>query len=67
MKRNIPSIYDDGRKKKTALEVTKNVKRDELQMMVLQLQATDSKLKNKQKVLNNNEFGKVENVQGEQK
>ena len=59
MKRNIPSIYDDGRKKKTTIEVTKNVKRDELQMMVLQLQATDSRLKNKQKLLNNNEYGNV--------
>lgn len=67
MKKVVPSIYDDGRKKKTAVEVVKNVKRDELQMMVLQLQATDSKLKNKQKLLNHNEFGNVENIQGEQK
>ena len=67
VKRNAPSIYDDGRKKKTSLEVTKNVKRDELKMMVLQLQSTDSKLKNKQLLLNHNEYGNVENIQGEQK
>ena len=67
MKRNVPSIYDDGRKKKTSVEVKKNVKRDELQMMVLQLQVTDKQLKNKQTLLNHNQYGNVENVQGEQK
>jgi hypothetical protein len=54
MKKSIPSIYDDGRKKKTAIEVNKNVKRDELQMIVLQLQATDKRLRNKQTLLNHN-------------
>lgn len=54
MKRNIPSIYDDGRKKKTSIEVKKNIKRDELQMMVLQLQSNDKRLKNKQTLLNHN-------------
>lgn len=41
MKRAILPIYDDGRKKKTSIEVTKNIKRDELQMIVMQLKAND--------------------------
>ena len=54
MKRNIPSIYDDGRIKKTAVEVKKDVKRDELKMMVSQLHSHDKRLKNKQTLLSHN-------------
>lgn len=45
----------------------KDIKRDELNMIVLQLQANDKKLKQKQIRLNYQQHGKVENVQGEQK
>jgi hypothetical protein len=64
VKRSIHPIYDNGIKKKTAIEVTKNVRRDELQMIVMQLQASDNRLRNKQVLLNHNEYGSVSNVQG---
>ena len=64
MKKSVHPIYDDGKKKKTSIDVTKGVKRDELKMIVLQLQSNDEKLKNKQTLLNHNEYGNVNNVQG---
>jgi len=43
------------------------MKRDELNMVVLQLKSVDDKLKLKQKLLNNQQHGNVNNVQGEQR
>lgn len=60
-------IYDENYRKKTKLEVPKDIKRDELNMIVLQLKANDNKLRQKQIRLNYQQHGKVENVQGEQK
>jgi hypothetical protein len=67
VKRSVHPIYDENYRKKTTIEIPKNVKRDELKMIVLQLQANDQKLKQKQILLNYQQHGKVENVQGEQK
>ena len=60
-------IYDDDRKKKTKIEVHKDMKRDELNMVVLQLRAVDDKLKRGQQLLNNQQHGNVNNVQGVQR
>lgn len=60
-------IYDEEKKKKTKIQVRKDMKRDELNMVVLQLKSVDDKLKLKQKLLNNQQHGNVNNVQGEQR
>jgi hypothetical protein len=68
VERNAPQpIYDDLKKKKAQIQVSQDVKRDELQMIVLQLKAKEDRLRKKQTLLNNQQHGGIENVQGVQR
>ena len=64
VRREQHSLYDEGRRKKTAVDVPNNPTREDLKMIALQLKAHDQKLRQKQQLLNYQQHGKVDHVHG---